>query len=64
MTEHQIEKPGNVYRRNTRRSSYMKFCQIRSNGCVEMASDGRTEARTDGRTDESTTICSPFGKLN
>ena len=46
MTEHHIEKPGNTPRCNTLRSSYMKFYQIRSRGCGEMASDGRTDRRS------------------
>ena len=38
----------------------MKFYQIRSRGCGEMASDGWTDGQKDGRTDEAATICSPF----
>ena len=50
MAEREIEKPGMTYRRNTLRSSFMKFYQIRSKGCGEMASDGRTDGRKDGQT--------------
>ena len=59
-----------IHRRNTLTSSNIKFNQIRSRGCREMASDGQTDrrtdgrtcGRTDGRTDEAATICLPLGE--
>ena len=58
MTEHQIGKLGKTRRRNTLRSSHMKFYHIRSRGC---GTDRQTHRRTDGqsnRTDLPGLICS------
>ena len=49
MAEGQVGKPGMAHRRNTLRSSYMKFYQIRSRGCGEIASDGRKDGQTKRR---------------
>ena len=48
-TEREVKKLGKVHRLNILKSSHMKFYQIWSRGCEEMAPDGRT--------DEAATIC-------
>ena len=61
MTEQQIEKPGKIHRRNTLRSSFIKFFQIQSRGCEKrLQTDGKTDiwkdGWKDGWTDEVVTI--------
>ena len=65
MTERQIEKPGDLHRRNVLRSLYSIWSFIQfSPSVVEkwLWTDGRKDGRTEGRTDEAVTICSLLGE--
>ena len=65
MTERQIEKPGELHRRNILKSSYMKFYPIWSRVVDKwLRTDRQTAGRTDGRTDEAATTCSSSGEHN